>query len=147
MAIRLRTVGGETHNIPLDPRETIKKLKMRIHDSLGIAPDEQILIYGKIILDNARTVENYEIDHLSLIDFVMKIPLDISIRTIDGTQIQLKMDKFDTVAGMKLKIEEKIGLDRDEQILIYGADLLQEDDKTIANCGITRGSVIDVRPK
>jgi large subunit ribosomal protein L40e len=53
--------GAATCRIDPEPSDTIENVKSKIQDRENIPPDQQILLFNGVILDNNRTLSYYDI--------------------------------------------------------------------------------------
>ena len=61
---------GPTITLEVEPTETIDSVKAKIYDSAGLSPEQQTLKFGVHVLEDNRTLADYNIqrgDHLQLI--------------------------------------------------------------------------------
>lgn len=64
---------GKTITLEVDPMETIGKVKGKIRDKEHISPDEQRLIFAGKELDDAHTLNDYEIHRESKIFLLFRL--------------------------------------------------------------------------
>ena len=62
---------------------------------------------------------------------------------MDGKTVPVDIFRHEKIRDMKIKIQEKLGIDPDEQKLIFQGAILH-DDKTVDEFGLSDNSVINV---
>ncbi len=62
MQIYITVVGGErTITLDVEPSDTIENVKAKIQDKAGYEPEKQTLAYYSTVLDDSRTLEDYNV--------------------------------------------------------------------------------------
>jgi len=71
----------------------------------------------------------------------IKFPVKLGIRTLNGRQIDLDIDCYDTIARLKQILQEQEGIPCSQQKLIYSGKTLLDSD-TIGSSGLVNGSSV-----
>jgi hypothetical protein len=73
MVLRIETTSGASAKVPGAWSETVSCFKLRVRSVLGIAPDDQILVYEETKLDDERTLGSYGIHTGTTINVLLQL--------------------------------------------------------------------------
>ena len=153
MDITITLLNGEEHILTVAPGTTVGSLKDLISQRFQVSPESQKLSYNKdgqqIMLDNDLTsLSFYGVSAGAKILMLVKGPnepttyIELFLKTEKGQTHTYNVLPGETVAGFKLKVQEREGVAVDQQRLIHDGKQLDDGSRTLASYNVRKGSMI-----
>ena len=146
MQIKVRTNDGKIFSVPVNPSDTIGKVKKRIEDMKGIPFEDQRLAKdGEALDDDGGKLGEYGIKNGSTLDLseAVKTMQIIVKKDWDGKEFPLDVVREEGICSVHEKIKDKEGIPTDQQHLVFKNLLLESrGGKTLRDYSIKEGSIL-----
>ena len=145
MQIIIKIISNIRNSITLnvDPNiTTIKNIKKIIKNIKGYKVKNQRLIFQGKFLENEKKINDYNINNSSIIYLSLLNKnkfMEIVIKLKEGKKICIKVSPFGTILDIKEKIENMLGIETKNQILIFNNKILNNGE-IISNYNIKEGN-------
>ncbi len=129
-----------------DKVENIKeKIKPKLKQENIIFNRSELIFKGKILEDN-KSLDDYDINKESIIYFKYYPPIQITIKIDDDGEFELDIELTETIYNLKQKIKSMKELIPNKYKLKFNKIELINDDKTLNDYNIKNGDIIKLFP-
>ena len=134
--------------LAVDSDDFVKDVKKKIHDKIGIPPNEQDLRLFFPLVSSEVTLSDYNIPNGCVLLLLQSadanlLNIEIAIRTLTGKMITLTVTRTSTIVSVKTKIEHRERIPSGQQRLVFGGIVL-EDDEQLERYQIEHKSILDL---
>jgi ubiquitin len=128
MQLFVKTLTGKTVSIEVEEGESIEDVKAKISEKEGIPPEQQRLIFGGQQLQDAKTLEDYDVGDDATLHLVLRLRggMQLFVKTLTGKTVSIEVEEGESIEDVKAKISEKEGIPPEQQRLIFGGQQLQD---------------------
>jgi ubiquitin C len=140
--VKIANIGGAI-SLQVSISDTIRGIKSKIEDLLGIPIDRQELLFaGEALVDTHTLSECGAQMYWTLtLSLPSVVGLHVFVKTPTGNSFFLGIETSDTVRDLKFRIEKKEGTPLGQQMLYYSNKLL-DDSHTVSRSNIRNFSTI-----
>ena len=143
MSIFVKINKGKTISLNVELSDTILSIKEKILNKIDISLDQQLLIFAGNPLKDDCTLSDYNIEEASTLHLLPRprVSFQIFVKTLTGKTITLDVESSNTVADIKVKIQDREGIfPHQQQLLLAGSQLQLEDSRTLSDYNIQKES-------
>ena len=137
---------SETLNLTVSSDDSIKNVKQKLQDQIGIPPDQQHLIFAGKPFEDSLTLSDYDIHKNSSLSLRLalhsdSVYLQLYVKPPFGNTIALGVHPDTSIKYIKQHLQDFIS--PDWQCLFF-ADQQLEDDRTIKDYNLEKGSTLHI---
>ena len=132
----LKVPNRKTLTLHQNPSTSIRQFKASIQQSCEIPIDQQRLTFVGKLLEDKRSLRNYDIDNYCTLYVRSDHTYLIDVKFINGERISLDVQPSEMICNVKSELHVREGTIPEQQELFFGDQKLK-DDQTVKSCGIS----------
>lgn len=137
-------VNGSFLTLDVYLSDSVENIKTRIENTLGYLPSNQRVYYNGALLQDGFTLGDYNVQNESTLELIVTVSggFQIIVQAVStGRLYAIDAEPSDTVENVKTKVQDKLGLNPNQQRLYYAGRLL-EDNRTLADYNVQRYNLL-----
>ena len=143
MVIQVKAPDGRIADLVVNPDDRIDDVKKKVKKQLGIPTKNQHPAFNGEPLPKKSTLKDNGIRHGDMIEL---LPMEIYVIDLDGNKGTYTVNPTDTVGVIKSQVEDKTGVEHEDQRLVFDSNLLADDDKSLNDVGIEHQDTLKLEP-